>query len=168
MRRAPTIKLDIPGRKELERLSRSRSVAVRLARTISNCLAGRRGSGAIRRSLPSWTSLVKRPDVGRDRFVEDGLGGIEKDRFPQWTDSLRSAAGPRASAREEDGRREASELPRTGARSLICQGNRASAIFHGRENLAGSWLEASSGHAPSNFPTTNNLSRSWRMWSVCI
>ena len=31
MRRAPTIKLDIPVRKELERLSRSRSVAVRLA-----------------------------------------------------------------------------------------------------------------------------------------
>ncbi len=100
MRRAPTIKLDIPVRKELERLSRSRSVAVRLAeRSELSCwppgVWNRRSLKLARQKAGRW----------RDRFVEDGLGGIEKDasrsgRIPS------TEAGP---DREEDGRREASE-----------------------------------------------------------
>ena len=71
MRRAPTIKLDIPVRKELERLSRSRS-----------------RSGWRRSELSCWPPGVwteialhhsSKAGRWRDRFVEDGLGGIEKD-----------------------------------------------------------------------------------------
>ena len=81
MRRAPTIKLDIPVRKELERLSRSRSVAVRLAER-SNCLAGRRGldNQEIAAKLD-----ITRQKAGRCDVEERGN---RKGRFPQWTDSL--------------------------------------------------------------------------------
>ena len=78
MRRAPTIKLDIPVRKELERLSRSRSVAVRLRNDLElSCWPP--GVWTIRRSLPSWTSLVKRPDVGAIVSLKMASGEIEKD-----------------------------------------------------------------------------------------
>ena len=75
MRRAPTIKLDIPVRKELERLSRSRSVAVRLAER-SRIVSGGLDNQEIAAKLD-----ITRQKAGRwrDRFVEDGLGGIEKD-----------------------------------------------------------------------------------------
>ncbi len=91
MRRAPTIKLDIPVRKELERLSRSRSVAVRLAERSRIVLLA---AGGLDNQEIAAKLDITRQKAGRwrDRFVEDGLGGIEKDasrsgRIP------RSAAG---------------------------------------------------------------------------
>ena len=78
MRRAPTIKLDIPVRKELERLSRSRSVAVRLAERSRIVLLA---AGGLDNQEIAAKLDITRQKAGRwrDRFVEDGLGGIEKD-----------------------------------------------------------------------------------------
>ena len=78
MRRAPTIKLDIPVRKELERLSRSRSVAVRLAERSRIVLLA---AGGLDNQEIAAKLGITRQKAGRwrDRFVEDGLGGIEKD-----------------------------------------------------------------------------------------
>ena len=79
MRKAPTVKLDIPVRKELERLEPKPQCGGPVGGTISNCLAGRRGSGQSGDRLPSWTSLVKRPDVGAIVSLKMASGGIEKD-----------------------------------------------------------------------------------------
>ena len=78
MRRAPTIQLDIPVRKELERLSRSRSVAVRLAERSRIVLLA---AGGLDNQEIAAKLDITRQKAGRwrDRFVEDGLGGIEKD-----------------------------------------------------------------------------------------
>ena len=107
MRRAPTIKLDIPVRKELERLSRSRSVAVRLAERSRIVLLA---AGGLDNQEIAAKLDITRQKAGRwrDRFVEDGLGGIEKDasRSGRIPSIGRPEAGP---DREEDGRREASE-----------------------------------------------------------
>ncbi len=89
MRRAPTIKLDIPVRKELERLSRSRSVAVRLAERSRIVLLA---AGGLDNQEIAAKLDITRQKAGRwrDRFVEDGLGGMTLpavDGFP------RSAAG---------------------------------------------------------------------------
>ena len=82
MRRAPTIKLDIPVRKELERLSRSRSVAVRFDLELS--------CWTIRRSLPSWTHSS--PDVGAIVSLKMA-SGESKRTLPAVDGFPRSAAG---------------------------------------------------------------------------
>ena len=73
MRRAPTIKLDISVRKELERLSRSRSVAVRLAERSRIVLLA---AGGLDNQEIAAKLDITRQKAGRwrDRFVEDGLG----------------------------------------------------------------------------------------------
>ena len=81
MRRAPTIKLDIPVRKELERLSRSRSVAVRLAERSRIVLLAAGGLDN-QEIAASWTSLVKRPDVGAIVSLKMASGN-RKGRFPR-------------------------------------------------------------------------------------
>ncbi len=118
MRRAPTIKLDIPVRKELERLSRSRSVAVRLAERsrivllaaggldnqeiaakldITRQKAGRwrdrslkMASGESKRTFPQWTdSLDRPPEAGPDREEDRSKGSL---RTPHWSRSLMARA----------------------------------------------------------------------------
>ena len=78
MRKARTIKLDIPVRKELERLSRSRSVSVRLAERSGIVLLA---AGGLNNQEIGAKLDITRQKAGRwrDRFVEHGLGGIEKD-----------------------------------------------------------------------------------------
>ncbi len=65
-------------RKELERLSRSRSVAVRLAERSRIVLLA---AGGLDNQEIAAKLDITRQKAGRwrDRFVEDGLGGIEKD-----------------------------------------------------------------------------------------
>ena len=141
MRRAPTIKLDIPVRKELERLSRSRSVAVRLAERSRIVLLA---AGGLDNQEIAAKLDITRQKAGRwrDRFVEDGLGGIEKDasrsgRIP--------SIGRRKRARIVKKTVEGKPPNATHwSRSLMA---RATGVSEStcRENLAGSWLEASSG-----------------------
>ena len=94
MRRAPTIKLDIPVRKELERLSRSRSVAVRLAERSRIVLLA---AGGLDNQEIAAKLDITRQKAGRwrDRFVEDGLGE-SKRTLPAVDGVPRSAAGRRA------------------------------------------------------------------------
>lgn len=86
MRKAVRIELDEEQRKELERLSRGRSVSVRLAERSTIVLRAADGldNGQIAAELG-----ITRQKAGRwrDRFAKDGLKGIEKDaprpgRFP--------------------------------------------------------------------------------------
>ena len=141
MRKAPTIKLDIPVRKELERLSRSRSGAVRLAERSRIVLLA---AGGLDNQEIGAKLDITRQKAGRwrDRFVEDGLGGIEKDasrsgRIPS-IGRRKRARIVKKTVEGKPPRRHALEPVLDG------QGNRRQRV-HGRENLAGSWLEASSG-----------------------
>ena len=78
MRKAAVIKLDISARKELERLSRSRRVAVRLAERSRIVLLAAKG---LNNQEIGAELDITRQKAGRwrDRFVAHGLGGIEKD-----------------------------------------------------------------------------------------
>ena len=78
MRKAPTIELDDKQRMELERLSRSRSTSVRLAERSRIVLLAAEG----RNNYEIAARLeITRQKAGRwrNRFVEQGLAGIEKD-----------------------------------------------------------------------------------------
>jgi transposase len=78
MRKAPTIELDDMQRMELERLSRSRSASVRLAERSRIVLLAAEG----RNNYEIAARLdITRQKAGRwrNRFVEQGLSGIEKD-----------------------------------------------------------------------------------------
>jgi len=78
MRKAPTIELDDKRRTELQRLSRSRSTSVRLAERSRIVLLAAEG----RNNYEIAARLdITRQKAGRwrNRFVEQGLGGIEKD-----------------------------------------------------------------------------------------
>ena len=78
MRKAATVELDMTTRKELERLSRSRSVSVRLAERSRIVLLAARG---LNNQEIGVELDITRQKAGRwrDRFVDHGLGGIEKD-----------------------------------------------------------------------------------------
>ena len=78
MRKAPTIELDIPARKELERLSRSRRATVRLAERSRIVLLAARGLN--NQDIAARLDITRqKAGRWRDRFVEHGLKGIEKD-----------------------------------------------------------------------------------------
>ena len=107
MRKAAVIKLDISARKELERLSRSRRVAVRLAERSRIVLLAAKGLN----NQEIGAELDIHPSEGR--AVARSFRGTwprrnRKGRCPKWADSLDqpSEADP---DREEDGRREAVE-----------------------------------------------------------
>ena len=78
MRKAATIELDIEQRKELKRLSRSRSTTVRLAERSRIILLADEG---LNNQDIAARLKITRQKAGRwrDRFVEHGLAGIEKD-----------------------------------------------------------------------------------------
>ena len=78
MRKAPTIELDVTTREELGRLSRSRSTSVRLSERSRIVLLAARG---LNNQQIGAKLDITRQKAGRwrDRFVEHGLKGIEKD-----------------------------------------------------------------------------------------
>ena len=78
MRKAPRVDLDVEVRKALERLKRSRSTSVRLAERSGIVLLAAEGlrNEEIAERLNMTLQKVGR---WRARFVEHGLGGIEKD-----------------------------------------------------------------------------------------
>ena len=78
MRKAPTIELDIPARKELERLGRSRSTSVRLAERSRIVLLA--AAGLNNQDIAARLDITRqKAGRWRTRFVEHGLRGIEKD-----------------------------------------------------------------------------------------
>ena len=105
MRKAPTIELDDKQRMELERLSRSRSTSVRLAERSRIVLLAAEG----RNNYEIAARLeITRQKAGRwrNRFVEQGLAGIEKD-------APRSGRIPTISAGSEPGSSHWKRSPRT-------------------------------------------------------
>jgi transposase len=78
MRKAATIELELAERKELERLSRSRSISVRLAERSRIVLLA---AGGLNNQEIAARLNITRQKAGRwrDRFVAHGLSGIEKD-----------------------------------------------------------------------------------------
>ncbi len=84
MRKAQVIELDIAVRKELEGLSRSRSTSVRLAERSWIVLLA--ADGLNNQDIGARLH-VTRQKAGRwrNRFLEQGIGGIAKGRAPKWT-----------------------------------------------------------------------------------
>jgi transposase len=78
MRKAATIELELGERNELERLSRSRRASVRLAERSRIVLLA---AGGLNNQEIAARLNITRQKAGRwrDRFVERGLSGIEKD-----------------------------------------------------------------------------------------
>ena len=93
--------MDIPVRKELERLSRSR-VWRSGWRNVSNCLAGRRGSG----QSGDRCQVGHHSSKGRIAIVSLKMASGESNASRSGQDSLKCR---KRADREEDGRREASE-----------------------------------------------------------
>ena len=87
MRKAATVELDMTTRKELERLSRSRSVSVRLAERSRIVLLAARG---LNNQEIGVELDITRQKAGRwrDRFVGSWVGRNRKGRSPKWTDSI--------------------------------------------------------------------------------
>ena len=140
MRKAQVIELDIAVRKELEGLSRSRSTSVRLAERSRIVLLA--ADGLNNQDIGARLH-VTRQKAGRwrNRFLEQGIGGIAKD-------APRSGRLPSISRRKQARivKRTLEEKPPNATHWSRSSMAKATGVrVHGRENLAGPWSEAASG-----------------------